>query len=117
MGGTRGIVDSTFIVHIAEAQNDFIFSVIGSQFGCLVTLSVVSLCILLNAKTCLYGCSSVDSRSKYILGGAIRNLYVPTITEYGNACWNYAYYGHYLAFDIIGWIIPCFIYDGTSLCL
>ena len=71
MGGTRGIVDSTFIVHIAEAQNDFIFSVIGSQFGLFGTLSVVALCILLNAKLVYTAVSSVDSRSKYILGGLL----------------------------------------------
>ena len=77
----------------------------------LTVWNLASCCIvyLIKRKTRLYCCSSVDSRSKYFRW-SIRYLYVPTITEHGHACWYYAYYGHYLPFDIIGWIIPCFIY-------
>lgn len=71
MGGSNGVVDSTFIVHIAEAQNDFIFSVIGSQFGFMGTLSVVILCLLLNLKLIYTAVMSVDNRAKYIIGGLL----------------------------------------------
>jgi rod shape determining protein RodA len=71
MGGSTGIVDSTFVVHIAEAQNDFIFSVIGSQFGIVGTLSVVALCVLLNVKLIYTAVMSVNTKAKYILGGLL----------------------------------------------
>lgn len=71
MGGSSGVVDSTFIVHIAEAQNDFIFSVIGSQFGFYGSVGIIVLCILLDLKIIQIAVASIDSKSKYILGGLL----------------------------------------------
>lgn len=71
MGGSSGMSDSTFIVHISEAQTDFIFSVIGSQYGLMGSLAVIGLCIVLNLKLIYTAITSIDSKSKYILGGLL----------------------------------------------
>lgn len=71
MGGQSGLSNSTFIIHISEAQNDFIFAVIGSQFGLIGSLGVIGLCIALNLKLVYTAIMSIDSRSKYIIGGLL----------------------------------------------
>lgn len=71
MGGTNGLVNPTFLVHISEAQNDFIFSVIGSQFGFMGSLFIIGIIILLNLKLIYTAITSIDSKSKYIIGGLI----------------------------------------------
>lgn len=71
MGGSNGLSSSPFIVHISEAQNDFIFSVIGSQYGFIGSLSVIILCIALNLKLIYTAILSIDSKSKYIIGGLL----------------------------------------------
>lgn len=71
MGGPTGLTESNFIVHISEAQTDFIFSVIGSQFGLFGSLAVIGLCLILNLKLIVTAITSIDSKSKYIIGGIL----------------------------------------------
>ncbi len=71
LGGPGGIDASLYNVRIPEAQNDFIFAVIGSRLGFVGTLFTISLCLLLNVKLMMVAKKSTNIRAQLIIAGLV----------------------------------------------
>lgn len=71
LGGPSGIDAELYNVRIPEAQNDFIFAVIGSRLGFIGTISTIALCFMLNVKLMMVAKKSTDTRAQLIIAGLV----------------------------------------------
>lgn len=62
------------LVYFAEPQNDFIFAVIGQNFGYLGTAFIVLLCTVLDLKLLSITIKSTNNRHRYIMMGVLGML-------------------------------------------
>lgn len=106
MGGLSGISNSTFIVHLAEAQNDFIFAVIGSQFGLFGAIAVIVLCLALNFRLVYIAMTSIEAKSKYIIAGLMGIFMYQQLQNIGMMVG---------ILPITGITLPLISYGGSSL--
>ena len=94
------------IVWFAEPQNDFIFAVIGQNFGFIGATTVVVLCIVFDIKLLIIALNNDNMRDKLMLIGLIGMLLFQQVENMGMISG---------LFPITGITLPFISYGGSSL--
>lgn len=94
------------IVWFAEPQNDFIFAVIGQNFGFIGTALVVVLCIVLDLKLLIIALNNDNMRDKLMVIGLLGMLLFQQVENMGMIIG---------LFPITGITLPFISYGGSSL--
>lgn len=106
IGGLTGVGDIPLRMHTSEGQTDFIFTIIGSRYGFLGTLSTIVLCILLNARLIYLTVKSHDIKAKYVMSGLIAIFMIQQVINMAMIVG---------LVPITGITLPLISYGGSSL--
>ena len=93
-------------LYIAEAQNDFIYAIVGSSYGLLGSLTVLLLSLSLDFRLIQIGLKSQNTKSKYIIAGLVGILAFQQIENMGMIVG---------LFPITGITLPFISSGGSSL--
>lgn len=93
-------------LYIAEAQNDFIYAIVGSSYGLLGSLTVLLLSLSLDFRLIQIGLKSQNVKSKYIIAGLVGILAFQQIENMGMIVG---------LFPITGITLPFISSGGSSL--
>lgn len=104
--GFTGHGIGTTVIAIPEAQNDFIFAVIGQTFGLIGTLFVIALCLILDLKLCKIAMNTTDTFDKYFICGFLGMLLYQQFQNMGMITG---------LLPITGITLPLISYGGSSL--
>ena len=104
--GLSGHGMQQLLVHIPEAQTDFIFAVVGQSWGLIGTITIVLLCILLDLYIARIAYHSKNMYEKYFILGILGMLLYQQIQNIGMIIG---------LLPITGITLPLISYGGSSL--
>lgn len=94
------------IINIPEAQTDFIFAVIGQDFGLYGTLFIIILCLILDLKLCSIAMNTTKTFDKYLITGVLGMLLFQQFQNMGMIIG---------LLPITGITLPLISYGGSSM--
>ena len=104
--GLSGHGMQQLLVHIPEAQTDFIFAVAGQSWGLIGTIAIVGLCIMLDLYIARITYQSKNMYEKYFILGILGMLLYQQIQNIGMIIG---------LLPITGITLPLISYGGSSL--